>query len=67
MEIAHNQKERECPFCGGNVEIGANYLGQISARCKRCGATVFFVQDDYAVKDADEFTKLWNERATNER
>ena len=62
----YKSRTGECPFCGGNVEIEANYLGQIYARCRRCGAKVFFMQGDYAVGDVDEFTKLWNERVTDE-
>ena len=56
-----------CPFCGGKAKEVANYLGQLSVVCEGCGAKVFFIKDDYALRKHSELTKAWNTRTPKER
>ena len=56
-----------CPFCGGEAKEVSNYLGQLSVLCECCGAKVFFIKGDYAVRKHSELRECWNTRTQKER
>ena len=37
---------RECPFCGGAVKAREGFMGLVFVRCRKCGATVSFDNDE---------------------
>lgn len=49
---------KPCPFCGGHVRIGANYLGQYNVLCADCGVMVWL-----GAYDAKTAHKKWNRRS----
>ena len=57
--IAVDKRELDpCPFCGGHVSIGANYLDQYNVLCADCGAMVWL-----GAYDAETAHKKWNGRS----
>lgn len=54
---------RECPFCGGKVQIIKTLLKSYTFMCDNCGANVLFNLG----RNEGESIESWNRRTRNEQ
>ena len=69
MQKKDYQKLRECPFCGGEVEL--DFVGEdfYMVRCDKCASATSFakVLEDGTAEDStkEETVEAWNRRVDN--
>ena len=69
MQKKDYQKLRECPFCGGEVEL--DFVGEefYMVRCDKCASATSFAKvfEDGTAEDSTkaETIMAWNRRADN--
>ena len=69
MKVKAKIKTSHCPFCCGEVNITHGMTGATFwfFKCKKCGATISFNNDDTDEHAALRLTTAWNTRTPKER